>query len=519
MATSKVLLVIKPNFTRILLPRFNAVSKLFYRHLTTKPPLTSVQYPNFKRGPYSEVSNEDLAAFRSILDPNRVVQDGDEISAHNQDWMGDHQGASKLLLKPKTTREVSEILAHCNSRKIAVVPQSGNTGLVAGSVPVFDEVILSMSLMDQVITLDETSGILVCQAGCVLEKLDHFLSEKGFMMPLDLGAKGSCLIGGNVSTNAGGLRLLRYGSLHGNVLGLEVVLADGTVVDCLTSSRKDNTGYDIKHLFLGSEGTLGVVTAVSILTPYLPQSVNVALFGCRSYEDVQNVFKAAKRMLGEVLSAFEMMDHACIKIVEEQFGLHNPIGENNFYVVVETSGAEMSHDEEKLTKFTEWLMGENLVQDGTIATDKQKIDNIWTLRESITLGLIRQGYTFKYDVSIPVPRLYEIVETLRERIGDKVLNIVGYGHIGDGNLHLNIVTPEYDKEIHKQLEPYVYEWVRDCSGSISAEHGIGLKKAKYLHYSKSAECIDVMKNIKKLFDPNGILNPYKVVPEIPEHCK
>lgn len=510
MAMGKALRII-PTYFRALSATFNCFGRL----LSTKPPLTREQYPSFLRGPYSQVNSEDVAKFQSILDVNRVVQDADEISSHNQDWVNTFRGDSKLLLKPKTTQEISQVLAHCNSRKLAVVPQSGNTGLVAGGIPVFDEVILSMSLMNQVISLDQTSGILVCQAGCVLEKLDQYLSEKGFMMPLDLGAKGSCLIGGNVSTNAGGLRLLRYGSLHGNVLGLEVVLADGTIVDCLSSNRKDNTGYDIKHLFIGSEGTLGVITAVSVMTPYLPNSVNVAFFGCRSYEDVQHIFKAAKSMLGEVLSAFEMLDHACIDIVEGQLGLRNPIQKNNFYVLVETSGADMSHDEEKLTKFTEWLMNENLVQDGTIATDKQKINNIWKLRESVAAGLQRLGYTFKYDISIPVPRLYEIVKDLRNRIGDRVLNIVGYGHIGDGNLHLNIVTQEYDKNIHQHLEPYVFEWVKDCSGSISAEHGIGLKKAKYLHYSKSAESIDMMKNIKTMFDPNGILNPYKVVPETP----
>lgn len=506
---------IAPNYFRPSVPKLSLILNWFVRRLSTKLPLTSEQYPNFARGPYSRVEDEDLAIFQSVLGHNRVVQDVDEIAPNNQDWMGSCRGASKVLLKPKSTQEISKILAHCNSRKIAVVPQSGNTGLVGGSVPVFDEVILSMSLMNDVISMDEISGILVCQAGCVLERLNHFLSEKGFMMPLDLGAKGSCLIGGNIATNAGGLRFLRYGSLHGNVLGLEAVLADGTILDCLTSSRKDNTGYDIKQLFIGSEGTLGVITAASIITPFLPRSVNLAFLGCSSYEHVQAIFKAAKSMLGEVLSAFELLDCACIETVEKQMGLHSPIADNNFYVLVETSGADMSHDEEKLTKFVEWLMNENLVRDGTIAMDKQKISKIWTLRESITSGLQRQGYVFKYDISLPVPRLYKIVEDLRQTIGDRVLNIVGYGHIGDGNLHLNVVTPEYDKDIHKSLEPYVYEWVKNSHGSISAEHGVGLKKAKYLHYSKSAESIKMMQKIKKLFDPNEILNPYKVVPEKP----
>ncbi len=481
------------------------------RAFSAKPPLTSEQYPGLKRGSYSEVTNDDIAKFSSILDPHRVVQDPDEIAPRNMDWLRSLRGTSKVLLKPKTTKEVSEILAYCNSRKIAVVPQSGNTGLVGGSMPVFDEVILSLGLMNHIISIDDVSGILVCQAGCILEKLDQSLADKGFMMPLDLGAKGSCMIGGNIATNAGGLRLLRYGSLHGTVLGLEVVLPNGQIIDTLSTCRKDNTGYHLKHMFIGSEGTLGVITAASIMVPYLPRSINVALLGCQSFEDLQLIFKAAKSMLGEILSAFEMLDYNSMK-ASELTGIQNPIQESNFYVLIETSGSSAAHDEEKLTKFVEWLMNEDLVQDGTIATDKQKMTNIWAVRENITVGLVEIGYVYKYDVSIPVPRLYEIVKDLQKNIGDKVITVVGYGHIGDGNLHLNIVTKEYDPKVLKLLEPYIFEWVRDCGGSISAEHGIGFKKTKYLHYSKSTECINIMKDFKMMFDPNGILNPYKVIP-------
>ena len=494
---------------------FSCSSATYFKYarrcLSSQPPLTSEQYPHLKRGDYSEIMQNDLTKFASILGPHRVVQDPEEIAPRNVDWMKSVRGSSTVLLKPKTTQEISEILAYCNSRKIAVVPQSGNTGLVGGSVPVFDEVILSLELMDQIISMDDVSGILVCQAGCILEKLDQFLLEKGFMMPLDLGAKGSCMIGGNIATNAGGVRLLRYGSLHGTVLGLEAVLPNGQIIDTLSTCRKDNTGYHLRHMFIGSEGTLGVITAASLVVPYLPRSINVALLGCRSFEDLQQIFKAAKSMLGEVLSAFEMMDGASVKI-SEVTGSHNPIQESNFYALIETSGSDTDHDEEKLTKFMEWLMNEDLVQDGTIATDKQKMMNLWAIRENITVGLGEIGYVYKHDISIPLPRLYEIVEDLRNRIGDKVIAVVGYGHIGDGNLHLNIVTKEYDPRVHKLLEPYIFEWVRGYGGSISAEHGIGLKKTKYIHYSKSKESIDMMKNLKKMFDPNGILNPYKVLP-------
>ncbi|XP_046849155.1 D-2-hydroxyglutarate dehydrogenase, mitochondrial-like [Xenia sp. Carnegie-2017] len=490
---------------------FQKLFKNVYRSLSSIPPLTNEIYPELKRGDYKVVDEEDLESFTNILDVHRVIEGAEEIATRNMDWLKSIRGQGKVLLKPKTTQEISKILSYCNSKMIAVVPQSGNTGLVGGSTPIFDEVILSLELMNEIISFDTVSGILTCQAGCILEKVDQFLSEKGFVMPLDLGAKGSCMIGGNIATNAGGLRLLRYGSLHGTVLGLETVLPNGQIINTLSTSRKDNTGYHLKHMFIGSEGTLGVITAASICVPYSSRSVNLAMLGCESYEDLQMIFKAAKSMLGEILSAFEMMDKESVKVTEV-LNMSNPIQESPFYVLIETSGSNATHDEEKLTMFMEWLMNEKLVQDGTIATDGQKIASIWAVRENITVGLVQLGYVYKYDISIPVPRLYDIVEDLRERIGNEVLIVSGYGHIGDGNLHLNIVTKDYDVRIHHLLEPYIFEWVQKCGGSISAEHGVGMKKTKYLHYSKTPEAINIMKDLKKMFDPYGILNPYKVLP-------
>ncbi|PNI12356.1 D2HGDH isoform 4 [Pan troglodytes] len=237
-------------------------------------PLTRERYP-VRRLPFSTVSKQDLAAFERIV-PGGVITDPEALQAPNVDWLRTLRGCSKVLLRPRTSEEVSHILRHCHERNLAVNPQGGNTGMVGGSVPVFDEIILSTARMNRVLSFHSVSGILVCQAGCVLEELSRYVEERDFIMPLDLGAKGSCHIGGNVATNAGGLRFLRYGSLHGTVLGLEVVLADGTVLDCLTSLRKDNTGYDLKQLFIGSEGTLGIITAVSILCPPKPRAVNVA---------------------------------------------------------------------------------------------------------------------------------------------------------------------------------------------------------------------------------------------------
>ncbi|XP_031813308.1 D-2-hydroxyglutarate dehydrogenase, mitochondrial isoform X1 [Sarcophilus harrisii] len=383
-----------------------------------------------QRLPFAEVSEQDLAFFERVL-PGRVSTDPHELKAVNIDWLKMVRGCSKVLLKPKTTSEVSQILRYCNERNLAVSPQGGNTGMVGGSVPVFDEIVLSTALMNQVLSFNAISGTLVCQAGCVLEQLSQYVEERDFIMPLDLGAKGSCHIGGNVATNAGGLRLLRYGSLRGTVLGLEVVLADGLVLDCLTSLRKDNTGYDLKQLFMGSEGTLGIITAVSILCSQKPKVVNVAFLGCPGFSEVLQTFSTCKGMLGEILSAFEFMDDRCMQLVESHLRLSSPIKENPFYVLIETSGSDARHDEEKLTNFLERVMDSGLVTDGTVATDNTKIKMLWALRERITEALSCDGYVYKYDISLPVEKLYDLVLDIRSRLGESAKSVVGYGHLGE----------------------------------------------------------------------------------------
>ncbi|XP_048861014.1 D-2-hydroxyglutarate dehydrogenase, mitochondrial [Brienomyrus brachyistius] len=465
-----------------------------------------------KRLPFSRVSQQDLAFFEKAL-PGRTITDPDVLASSNVDWLKSVRGSSELLLRPQTTEDVSQILRYCNERRLAVNPQAGNTGLVGGSVPVFDEIILSTSLMNRVLHFDQVSGVLTCQAGCVLENLSSYVEERDFIMPLDLGAKGSCQIGGNVATNAGGLRLLRYGSLRGTVLGLEVVLADGKVLNCLTSLRKDNTGYDLKQLFIGSEGTLGVITAVSILCPRKPKAVNVAFLGCSSFQQLLKTFHCCRGMLGEILSAFEFLDSACMRLLEKHLKLNNPIRESPFYIVIETAGSNASHDEEKLHDFLQEVMALSLVTDGTVATEDAKIKALWALRERITEGLTHDGYTYKYDISLPVEKIYQLVEDMREHLGDKAQNVVGYGHVGDGNLHLNITSHSRDPALLTAIEPYVYEWTARCRGSISAEHGLGLKKRNYIQYSKPPEAVALMGDIKRMLDPHGILNPYKTLPD------
>ncbi|EFN52862.1 hypothetical protein CHLNCDRAFT_26350 [Chlorella variabilis] len=486
---------------------------------------------------FSVVSDSDLQFFESVLgDTGGVVTDPHELAPFNKDWMGKYEGAARVALKPKTREQAAAVLRHCNERRLArgvgLVPalsllQGGNTGLVGGSVPVYDEVVLSTAAMNQVLAFDAVSGALTAQAGCILENLDSHVAEHGYCMPLDLGAKGSCHIGGNVATNAGGLRLLRYGSLHGSVLGVEAVLADGTVLDLLTTLRKDNTGYDLKQLFIGSEGTLGLITAVAIHCPPRPSAVNVCYLAVPSFEAAQQVFVAAKQQLGEVLSAFEFLDRESLLITLRHLpGAKDPLPSCQarrtarrgplsraapLYVLVETSGSSAAHDGEKLGGFLEGVMAAGLVLDGVLAQDGGQARAMWHLREGITEGLRHRGAIYKYDVSLPIGAMYRLVEDMREADWPPI-RVAGYGHLGDGNLHLNVSAPAYSEELRQQIEPFVYEWTAQHRGSVSAEHGLGLMKAGCIGYSKPAAAVAVMRQVKAALDPRGILNPYKVLP-------
>ncbi|KRT80424.1 hypothetical protein AMK59_7652, partial [Oryctes borbonicus] len=402
------------------------------------PEFTKDRYSHVKRGNFATLDQNHLNFFRDLLGENRVLTDPSDCQAHNVDWIRNVRGYSQCVLKPRTTKEVSQILAFCNSRRLAVCPQGGNTGLVGGSVPVFDEVVLHTALMNKIISIDNVLGVLVCEAGCVLENLENYLADNGLMMPLDLGAKGSCHIGGNVSTNAGGLRLLRYGNLHGSVLGLEAVKADGEVLDLLSTLKKDNTGFHLKHLFIGSEGTLGVVTKVAIQCPPKPRAVNVSFLGLESFEKVLETFQLAKRELGEILSSFELIDALSLDVVTGYHGMKSPLDDYPFYVLVETQGSNEVHDEGKMSKFLEKALESGVVKDGTVTNEDSKMKAIWALRERITDGLLLDGYVFKYDLSLPIKEFYGIVTEFRNRIGKDAVRICGYGHVGDGNIHLNI---------------------------------------------------------------------------------
>ncbi|KAF9307293.1 hypothetical protein BGZ74_007103 [Mortierella antarctica] len=459
-------------------PAFSTSARSNYASSEHVTAFTADKYPDLQRNPsFKKLSEDDITYFRSILAPSSLSQDEEDLEVFNNDWLQKYRGQSKLVLKPSSTEQVSKILKYC------------------GGVPVFDEIVISTANMNAVRSFDNVSGIQLV----------------------------FCHIGGNVATNAGGLRLLRYGSLHGTVLGLEVVLPDGTVLDNLSTLRKDNTGYDLKQLFIGSEGTLGIITGVSILSPKRSKAINVALLGLNTFDQVQSAFKRSKEELSEILSAFEFWDRASIDLVKEHLaaGANNPLqSAHDFYVLIETSGSNKDHDDEKLGNYLEGLMGDDIVQDGVVAQDTTQVRNLWAIREGIPEACSKSGAVYKYDISMPVPVLYQMVEDMRDRLekagavgdGKLVKSVIGYGHVGDGNLHLNVAAHGYTKEVTDLIEPFVYEWTAKHAGSISAEHGLGLMKASHLHYSKSPSMIGLMKRFKQLIDPNGIMNPYKYLP-------
>lgn len=465
------------------------------------------------------------AGLRSpTLDDRRVMQRivgsrhvfTEDLEAYNHDWMNKFKGTSPLVVQPHTTDEVSQVLRHCSTTQLPLVPQGGNTGLVGGSTPIFDELVLNLKRMNNIISFDPLSGVLVCDAGCILQHLDTYLADYGYMMPLDLGAKGSCQIGGNVSTNAGGLRLVRYGSLHGSVLGLEVVLASGETLDLMSTLRKDNTGYDLKQLFIGAEGTLGVVTKVAILAVPKPAHTSVLYFAVDTYAQVLKVLCRAKSSLSGLVSAIEFMDGASLDLVFQQGTLDPLSSKHSFYVLIETSS--QVEEEERTNAFIEDVMEQGYVVDGTVAQDETQLQQLWRIREACPEAVVRAGTVFKYDVSVPVETMYEVVEEMRMRLHTELglgpEHVIGYGHLGDSNLHLNIWTPESvsNEEAGAAIEPYVFELVRQRSGSISAEHGLGSTKNDLIHYSKPHNVVNIMHDLKRMFDPQGVLNPYKVLP-------
>lgn len=463
------------------------------------------------------------AELTAVAGADALITDPVRIAPMLRDHRALYRGHALAVLAPADVGAVSRILAWCNQRRIGVVPQGGNTSYCGGATPdaSSSQVLLSLARLDRVRALDAANYTLTAEAGCVLARLQMAAAEADRYLPLSLGSEGSCMLGGNLSTNAGGLNVIRYGMARDLVLGLEVVLADGRVLDTLTGLRKDNTGYDIKSLFLGAEGTLGVITAACLkLFPAL-RSQATAFVAVRDTEAAVALLAELRGASGDTVTSFELIPRVAVELTARHIpGVVDPLTQASpWYVLCELASPRAGEPLTSILESTlESALAKGWVQDAAVAQSERERAGFWRLRESIPEAQRKDGASLKHDVSVPVsqvPRFIEVAGNwIREHIPQGVL--VAYGHLGDGNLHFNINQRPGSQIAQLQaVEPKVkraiHDFVRDFGGSFSAEHGIGqLKVFELERYANPVE-LDLMKRVKMAFDPNGIMNPGKVV--------
>ncbi len=433
---------------------------------------------------------------------------------HFSDWVVP-AGPGNLPLAialPRTTDEVAAILRICNAHGIGIVPQGGLTGLTGGATPVSGCVALSLSRMRAIEEVDPAAATITVQAGAPLQSVQDAADAAGFLFPLDIGSRGSCAIGGNVSTNAGGNRVLRYGMTRDLVLGMEAVLADGTVITALNKMQKNNTGYDLKQLFIGAEGTLGVVTRLVLRLFPKPVSECTAFCALPSYAAVLDLLRRARAGLGGALSAFEVLWPEFYDLATTAHGVRPPLPRGHtIYVLMDALGSDQARDTEAFAAMIEAALEAGVIEDAVIAQSHREGREIWALRDSVSQFQFSFDPHVGFDVSLPIGRMQEFVDACKAdlKARDPASRTLWFGHIADSNLHI-LVKQEPGGPTKYEVDDIVYARVRAFGGSVSAEHGIGLLKRPYLAYSRTREEIAVMKRIKAALDPQGIMNPGKV---------
>ena len=422
---------------------------------------------------------------------------------------------ARALVMPSTTEDVAGILRHCDATGQPLITHGGLTNCVSAVEPSLDDIVLSTEKMNDIVEIDEIGGTAVVEAGAVLQTVQETVAGEGMYFPLDLGARGSCTIGGNIATNAGGINVLRYGMMRNLVLGLEVVTADGTVMSSMNRMLKNNAGYDMKQLFIGSEGTLGVVTrAVLRLFPQ-PVGRQDALVAITSIDNVIRFLGKLQRELSGNLSAFEIMWGAYYRAVTGDNGHRPPLSrEHPFYVVYQAEGSDPVSDDARFERVLSDAFEDGLIADAVIPKSAAETRAIWEIRENFEPALIRPPF-YLYDVSLPIRDMAAYVATVEENVSRRWSDgmCIALGHMADGNLHF-FVAPGEAGDHHKASDECVYEPLRQYGGSVSAEHGIGLEKISWLPHSKSRAEIEMMRALKRSLDPNNILNPGRVLSEL-----
>jgi FAD/FMN-containing dehydrogenase len=443
-----------------------------------------------------------------IVAPGAVTR-GDQLLDRAVSYWDSSPTQAICLVRPDSTEQLSSIMRTCHERGQSVVVQGGLTGIVEGAKSTSNDIIVSLERMNRIESVDEMDGVAIIQAGAILQSVQEQLADKGFLFPLDFGARGSATIGGAAATNAGGLNVLRYGMMRNLVLGLEAVLADGTVISSMNTMLKNNTGYDLKQLFIGSEGTLGIVTRVVVKLYPLTSSRQTVLMAMDSFDAVARVLHSMRTELAGTLSAYEVMWNNYYHELTAE-GLHKPPLDRNYpyYVLAEAEGADAHADAERFETLLQKAVECGDVVDAVVPKSESERDSLWAIREQFEAA----QPAYLYDVSMPIRAMSTYVDKLeaglREWRPDATCNV--FGHIADGNLHI-FVKPYDDGIHHDASDRVVYGCLEGLGGSVSAEHGIGLEKKHWLGQTRSEAEISMMRNLKKMLDPKNLLNPGKVV--------
>jgi len=464
-----------------------------------------------------------LASLRHIAGDAHVLTEGN-LSAYTQDWRKRAQGRALAVVRPANVEQVAALVRACAAAGASLVPQGGNTGLAVGSIPDDSgtQVLLSLQRMNAVRALDAANLTITVEAGCILQNLQQAAEKAGFLFPLSLAAEGSCTIGGNLATNAGGTQVLRYGNARDLCLGLEVVTAQGEVWHGLSGLRKDNTGYDLRDLFVGSEGTLGIITAATLKLYPQPAARLTAWAAVPSMQAAVALLGLAHRHLGAGLTGFEVMGQFALGLVDKHFPqLRVPLFKDApWCVLLENSDHESeAHARAQFERLLETAFDSGCVQDAVVAESIAQAKGLWHIRESIPLAQAEEGLNIKHDISIAVSRIPEFVETTDALLARQIegVRLVNFGHLGDGNLHYNVQAPEngdaraFLREREDEVNTLVYDAVARFGGSISAEHGVGSLKTDKLPHYKSPVALSMMRAIKAGLDPQNLMNPGRIV--------
>lgn len=474
-------------------------------------------------GPEASVVAQVFERFRGILGEGNLLTRPEERAPYEADWRGRYLGDALCVVRPGSTAEVAAVIKVCAEHRLAVVPQGGNTGLVGGGVPRAGggEIVVSLSRMNRILAVDRANSTISVEAGCTLAAVQAAAQEVDRLFPLSLASEGSCQIGGNLASNAGGVQVLRYGNMREMTLGIEAVLPDGRIWNGLRGLRKDNTGYDLKQLFVGSEGTLGIITAAVLKLFPQPRSCALAWVAVTSPAAAIALLDLMRDRAAERLSAFELVGATAFDLVlRHMAGASSPLmSAAPWYALIELTDSDSARTVQTLLEDVLGLAVEqNLVTDAAIAANAAQRANLWSLREWISEAQKIEGISIKHDISLPVSRIPEFLDragsALVARFGN--LRIVAFGHAGDGNLHYNLSRYAADENPAfiaqtAEVNQIVHDMVARLGGSISAEHGLGQLKREEIRRYKSGIELEIMRGIKQLLDPAGIMNPGKVL--------